>query len=256
MRRLAFSPLNMIVVLLLAAVVPPQAFAPPPMQTGGQKPGEPVRLPVDLFKVPDGLEVTVWATSPLLHNPTNIDIDRDGRIWVAEGVRYRSHHARQPEGDRIVVLQDKNGDGKADSDAHVRAGARAHRTARRFRDRQQDRRRPAARPHCLYGRRSQSAVRSSRGQARGAAHGLSRHQPRPLAPLGDRRPRRQMDIQRRQHGRGVHRSIGEDVPNLWVLPSQCRGCSVQVSARSRRICGKAQRRRPRVRGWVHRSHEP
>jgi putative membrane-bound dehydrogenase-like protein len=74
-----------------------------------------VRLPVDLFKVPEGLEVTVWATSPMLHNPTNIDIDRDGRIWVAEGVRYRSHYARQPEGDRIVVLQDKNGDGKADS---------------------------------------------------------------------------------------------------------------------------------------------
>ena len=65
--------------------------------------------------MPDGLEVTLWAASPLLHNPTNIDIDRDGRIWVAEGVRYRSHHARQPEGDRIVVLQDTDGDGKADS---------------------------------------------------------------------------------------------------------------------------------------------
>ena len=38
----------------------------------------------------------------MLFNPTNIDIDRDGRIWVAEGVRYRQHHARQPEGDRIV----------------------------------------------------------------------------------------------------------------------------------------------------------
>ena len=58
--------------------------------------------------------MTLWAASPLLHNPTNIDIDRDGRIWVAEGVRYRSHHARQPEGDRIVVLQDTDGDGKAD----------------------------------------------------------------------------------------------------------------------------------------------
>ena len=30
-------------------------------------------------------------------------------------MRYRSHHARQPEGDRIVVLQDTDGDGKADS---------------------------------------------------------------------------------------------------------------------------------------------
>ena len=64
--------------------------------------------------MPEGFEVTLWAASPLLHNPTNIDIDRDGRIWVAEGVRYRSHHARQPEGDRIVVLQDTDGDGKAD----------------------------------------------------------------------------------------------------------------------------------------------
>ena len=65
--------------------------------------------------MPDGFEVTLWAATPMLHNPTNIDIDSDGRIWVAEGVRYRSHYARQPEGDRIVVLQDTDGDGKADS---------------------------------------------------------------------------------------------------------------------------------------------
>ncbi len=107
-------------VMLLVPDGPQQAFGPPqtpPAQgaPGQAGPGQPVRLPPDLFKVPDGLEVTVWATSPLLHNPTNIDIDRDGRIWVAEGVRYRSHHARQPEGDRIVVLQDTDGDGKADS---------------------------------------------------------------------------------------------------------------------------------------------
>ena len=34
---------------------------------------------------------------------------------MAEGVRYRSHHARQPEGDRIVVLEDTDHDGKADA---------------------------------------------------------------------------------------------------------------------------------------------
>jgi putative membrane-bound dehydrogenase-like protein len=99
----------------MLGVTPQQAFGPqvgPPAQAA---PGQPVRLPPDLFQVPDGLEVTIWATSPMLFNPTNIDIDRDGRIWVAEGVRYRSHYARQPEGDRIVVLQDKDGDGKADS---------------------------------------------------------------------------------------------------------------------------------------------
>jgi putative membrane-bound dehydrogenase-like protein len=95
------------------AAAPAQTAQPRP--AGQASPSDPIRIPLDIFKVPDGLEVTLWATTPLLHNPTNIDIDKDGRIWVAEGVRYRSHYARQPEGDRIVVLQDTDGDGKADS---------------------------------------------------------------------------------------------------------------------------------------------
>lgn len=67
------------------------------------------------FEVPDGLEVTVWASTPDLFNPTNLDIDAHGRVWVAEGVNYRRHNGRRPGGDRIAVLQDTNGDGKADS---------------------------------------------------------------------------------------------------------------------------------------------
>jgi putative membrane-bound dehydrogenase-like protein len=102
--RLSF--LTSIVLVLLSQQPPAQ---PPPAQQ------PPARVPLELFQVPDGLEITVWASTPMLRNPTNIDIDKDGRIWVAEGVRYRSHHARQPEGDKIVVLQDTNGDGKADS---------------------------------------------------------------------------------------------------------------------------------------------
>jgi putative membrane-bound dehydrogenase-like protein len=112
-RRLPFTK-----VVLFTAV----AVAALPATFHGQGPsgtripeGRVVELPTDLFVLPDGLEVTVWATSPLLRNPTNIDIDKDGRIWVAEGVRYRSHFARQLEGDRIVVIEDTDGDGKADS---------------------------------------------------------------------------------------------------------------------------------------------
>jgi putative membrane-bound dehydrogenase-like protein len=112
MRRF-LSPLALILTLTLATVVPQQAFGPPATQSGTPA-GQPVQIPTDLFKVADGLEITLWAATPLLHNPTNIDIDRDGRIWVAEGVRYRSHYARQPAGDRIVVLEDTDGDGKAD----------------------------------------------------------------------------------------------------------------------------------------------
>ena len=142
MLQRSVSPVTLTIVLLLSAVVPQQASAPqqpppaaPPQGPGGpppggpgpgpQGPGGPPRpravqtvtvnhVPLELFSVPDGLEVTLWAETPMLRNPTNLDIDRDGRIWVAEGVRYRSHHARQPEGDRILVLEDTDKDGKAD----------------------------------------------------------------------------------------------------------------------------------------------
>ena len=125
MRRFALSPLTVILALALVTTAPQQsapvaaqasqAQAPIPQPPPPAATADPVKIPLNLFKVPEGLEVTVWAETPLLRNPTNIDIDRDGRIWVAEGVRYRSHHARQPEGDKIVVLQDKDGDGKAES---------------------------------------------------------------------------------------------------------------------------------------------
>ncbi len=83
------------------------------------EPGEkaPQSVPVELFTVPEGLEITVWATSPLLHNPTNMDVDRYGRVWVAEGMNYRRLKLREG-GDQIVVLTDTDGDGKADK-SHV-----------------------------------------------------------------------------------------------------------------------------------------
>jgi putative membrane-bound dehydrogenase-like protein len=70
-------------------------------------------VPVEHFSVPEGFEVSVWATSPLFENPTNIDIDHAGRVWVAEGANYRGKRGR-PDGDRIVVLEDVNRDGQAD----------------------------------------------------------------------------------------------------------------------------------------------
>lgn len=75
----------------------------------------PETVGVDAFKVMGDLDVTVWASTPDLYNPTNMDIDHAGRIWVAEGVNYRRHNGRRPGGDRIAVLQDTNGDGKCDT---------------------------------------------------------------------------------------------------------------------------------------------
>ena len=81
-------------------------------------PSEGGSVPLNLFQVPEGLEVTVWARSPMLANPTNLDIDAQGRVWVTEGVNYRVYNKggkRRPEGDRVVVLSDTKGTGKADT---------------------------------------------------------------------------------------------------------------------------------------------
>ena len=75
---------------------------------------QPSAVPLELFSTMNDLEVTVWAQTPMFYNPTNMDVDKDGRIWVAEGVNYRGHYDRKREGDRIVVMEDTDGNGSAD----------------------------------------------------------------------------------------------------------------------------------------------
>ncbi len=70
-------------------------------------------IDVKNFVVPEGLEVSLWASSPLFYNPTNMDIDHVGRIWITEGVNYRRYSPREA-GDRVVILTDTNQDGQAD----------------------------------------------------------------------------------------------------------------------------------------------
>ena len=83
----------------------------------GQK--KPLHDDLGLF-LPDDLEVSLWAESPMFFNPTNMDVDAKGRIWVTEAVNYRNfnndstkllHHTK---GDRVVILEDTDRDGKAD----------------------------------------------------------------------------------------------------------------------------------------------
>lgn len=71
--------------------------------------------------LPDDLEASLWAESPLFFNPTNMDVDAKGRIWVTEALNYRlfrndpNKFKHQEEGDRVMILEDKDGDGKAES---------------------------------------------------------------------------------------------------------------------------------------------
>ena len=64
-----------------------------------------------------GLKATLFASEPQILSPTNIDVDHRGRVWVCEVVNYRAHarNNKRPQGDRILILEDTNGDGKADT---------------------------------------------------------------------------------------------------------------------------------------------
>ena len=97
---------------LILLIVGLLASAPRP---AGQDPG-------DRFSLPDDLEIALWAESPMFFNPTNIDVDARGRVWVAEAVNYRGFNtAKQrtahPSGrrSRSSSSRTRDGDGRADS---------------------------------------------------------------------------------------------------------------------------------------------
>jgi len=83
----------------------------------------PVRLLADdpetaSLETAAGLVTRTFATAPMTLNITNMDIDAKGRVWVTEAINYRLEHnpmnQARAEGDRILILEDVNGDGKAD----------------------------------------------------------------------------------------------------------------------------------------------
>ncbi len=70
------------------------------------------------FQLADGLELQLFAHEPMLLNPTNLDVDERGRVWLCEGQNYRgfqNDNPRREAGDRILILEDTDGDGQADT---------------------------------------------------------------------------------------------------------------------------------------------
>jgi putative membrane-bound dehydrogenase-like protein len=65
------------------------------------------------LRFPADAEVALYAAEPMITNPAAIDVDTKGRVWVAEIEWYRKF-ANKPPADKIKVLEDTDGDGKAD----------------------------------------------------------------------------------------------------------------------------------------------
>jgi len=72
---------------------------------------------VEAMTVKEGYKVNVWASEPMITQPMAFCWDDKGRLWVAENRDYesRGHGFSNAGNSRILILEDTDGDGEADS---------------------------------------------------------------------------------------------------------------------------------------------
>jgi len=95
-----------------AAITPADAsepYRPVDTQTSGQPLSTAEAL--TLMRVPEGFKVTLAAAEPDVRQPIAITYDERGRLWVAESFSYNGSDFTDERRDRILILEDKDGDG-------------------------------------------------------------------------------------------------------------------------------------------------
>src|SRR5436309_6522834 len=101
MRRLA---------VFFFAAMPAIAFA----QADAKVPDPDPELERKSFILPEGFEVNLFAADPLLAKPIQMNFDARGRLWVVSSETYPQIKPGEKSDDKIVILEDTKGEGKAD----------------------------------------------------------------------------------------------------------------------------------------------
>ncbi len=70
------------------------------------------------FKLPEGFEISLYASEPDIGKPINISFDARGRMWVTQSFEYPFAAAPGKAKDRLTILEDTDNDGKADRIVH------------------------------------------------------------------------------------------------------------------------------------------
>src|SRR5204862_5499372 len=66
------------------------------------------------LQMAEGFEVNLFAADPLLAKPIQMNFDAAGRLWVATSEVYPQIKPGQKANDKIIILEDRRGEGRAD----------------------------------------------------------------------------------------------------------------------------------------------
>lgn len=101
-----------IAAMIQGQPLPTQIIEPDPIQlTFEALPPEQQRK---LFTLHEGLEISLFASEPMIANPIHMNFDSRGRLWVATSPIYPQIKPGAKPRDEIIILEDTDNDGKAD----------------------------------------------------------------------------------------------------------------------------------------------
>jgi putative heme-binding domain-containing protein len=100
--------------LCLPLVLLPAGAASLHAQANATVPDPDPELERRALQVADGFEVNLFAADPLLAKPIHVNWDAAGRLWIASSETYPQIKPGQVANDKILILEDADGDGKAD----------------------------------------------------------------------------------------------------------------------------------------------
>jgi putative membrane-bound dehydrogenase-like protein len=102
------------VCMALVAAAPAHSQEIPPDQRTRKESGAPLPLAdaARTMTLPPGFTATLFAGEPDVHQPISFCIDHRGRLWVAENDAFPK--PQTPGTDRVVILEDTDGDGRHD----------------------------------------------------------------------------------------------------------------------------------------------
>lgn len=73
-----------------------------------------VEAQLKAFKLIKGAKINLFASEPAVPSPTHMNWDQQGRLWVVSSPLYPHIQPGQEEQDKLVILEDTDGDGVAD----------------------------------------------------------------------------------------------------------------------------------------------